>query len=159
MKQAIYAGSFDPITNGHIDIIERAQKLFTEIHVGVIKNLDKAPLFTVEERISMIRKLFRPETGISVSGFKGLLVDFARKKKIFTIIRGLRAVSDFDYELQMALTNRKLEARLDTVFLMTDAKYSFLSSSLVRQIAAYQGDVSPFVPKIVEKTLKEKFLS
>ena len=154
MKKAIYAGSFDPITFGHIDIINRASTMFDELTIAVIHNPDKQALFSIEERTIMIRSLFDSES-IRVDSFKGLMVDFVREKHIYTLVRGLRAVSDFDYEFQMALTNRQLESKLETVFLMTASEYSYLSSSLVKQLASYQEDVSSFVPKIVSDRLKE----
>lgn len=157
MKKAIYAGSFDPITNGHIDIIQRALGLFDEIHIAVIQNSAKNPLFTLPERIELIKSIFASYPNVIVEGFEGLLVDYAFKKNIFTLIRGLRAVSDFDYEFQMALMNRKLQPKIDTVFLMTDQKYSYLSSSLVKQIAKFQTDITEFVPDIVKKALERKW--
>jgi pantetheine-phosphate adenylyltransferase len=157
MKKAIYPGSFDPITNGHIDIIKRALPLFDEVHIAVIQNPTKStPFFSIQERIQLIKELFHDNPAIMIEGFEGLLADYARQKNIFTIIRGLRAVSDFDFEFQMALTNRKLEAKIDTIFLMTDEKYSYLSSSLVRQLAQLNGPIGQFVPEIIEKALKGK---
>jgi pantetheine-phosphate adenylyltransferase len=157
MKKAIYAGSFDPITNGHIDIINRALSLFDEVLIAVIYNPNKNALFTIKERIDLIKKVFKNNTRIEVEGFEGLLVEFAYHKKIFTLIRGLRAVSDFDYEFQMALMNRKLQPKIDTVFLMTDQKYSYLSSSLVKQIAHFNADISDLIPAEIKKALKDKF--
>ncbi len=157
MKKAIYPGSFDPITNGHLDVVERAYKLFGEIHIAVIQNPGKNSLFSVEERIDHIQKLFHGKPGVFVEGFRGLLIDYAKKKSIFTIIRGLRAVSDFEYEFQMALTNRHLCPELDTVFLMTDDKYSYLSSSLVKQVASFNGNITDFVPGLIQQELKRKF--
>lgn len=159
MKKAIYPGSFDPITNGHIDIVNRAQKLYGEIHIGVIENPNKMPLFSSIERIALIQSVFAKRPGIVIEGFQGLLVDYAKKKQIFTIIRGLRAVSDFDYEFQMALTNRHLYPEIDTVFLMTDEKYSYLSSSLVKQVAKYNGNIDSFVPLPIRRALKGKYPS
>ena len=153
---AIYAGSFDPITNGHLDIIQRALNIFDIVHVSVIDNLEKHPLFTIDERIDLISNSLNSDRVI-VEGFQGLLVNYARKKNIFSLIRGLRAVSDFDYEFQMSLINRAQEPRLDTVFLMTDQKYSYLSSSIVRQLAKLNGDVSEYVSDYVKNKLKEKF--
>ena len=155
-KEAIYAGSFDPITFGHIDIIKRALNVFDTVYVSVIENIDKQSLFSMKERIDIIQNSLDID-GVVVEGFQGLLVDFARKKEIFTLIRGLRAVSDFEYEFQMSLTNRHQDHRIDTVFLMTDQRYSYLSSSIVRQLAKLGGDISDFVPNYVETKLKEKF--
>ena len=156
MKKAIYPGSFDPITNGHIDVLRRASRVFDEVHIAVIQNPEKNSFFTIEERIENLQKLFQTEPKIQIEGFKGLLVDYAKKKDIYTIIRGLRAVSDFDFEFQMALTNRNLESKIDTVFLMTDEKYSYLSSSLVRQLAKLNGPIGQFVPDLIEQALREK---
>ncbi len=156
MKKAIYPGSFDPITNGHIDVLRRASRVFDEVHIAVIQNPEKNSFFTIEERIEHLKNLFRDEPEIQIEGFKGLLVDYAKKKDIYTIIRGLRAVSDFDFEFQMALTNRNLESKIDTVFLMTDEKYSYLSSSLVRQLAKLHGPIAQFVPDLIEQALREK---
>ncbi|MFC1754059.1 pantetheine-phosphate adenylyltransferase [Thermoproteota archaeon] len=156
MKQAVYPGSFDPITNGHIDIVKRASRLFDELYIGVIANPQKKALFSVDERISLIQDVFKNEPNVFVQGFEGLLIDFVCQKKITNIIRGLRAVSDFDYEFQMALTNRKLQPDINTVFFMTDAKYSYLSSSLVKELAYFNADVSDFVPGIVLDHLKQK---
>ncbi|MSR88855.1 MAG: pantetheine-phosphate adenylyltransferase [Candidatus Margulisbacteria bacterium] len=156
MKKAIYPGSFDPITNGHIDVLRRASRVFDEVHIAVIQNPEKNSFFTIEERIEHLQELFRSEPEIQIEGFKGLLVDYAKKKDIYTIIRGLRAVSDFDFEFQMALTNRNLESKIDTVFLMTDEKYSYLSSSLVRQLAKLNGPIGQFVPDLIEQALREK---
>jgi pantetheine-phosphate adenylyltransferase len=156
MQAAIYPGSFDPITNGHLDVVRRALSLVNRVVVGVIYNPEKNPLFSLEERMDLIRTLFKDEPRVEVASFSGLLIDFARLQNVYTIIRGLRAVSDFDYEFQMAITNRHLCPKLDTVFLMTDVDYSYLSSSLVKQVARFGGDVSSFVPMEIELKLKEK---
>jgi len=156
MQAAIYPGSFDPITNGHLDVVRRALSLVNRVVVGVIYNPEKNPLFSLEERMDLIRTLFKDEPRVEVASFSGLLIDFARLQNVYTIIRGLRAVSDFDYEFQMAITNRHLCPKLDTVFLMTDVDYSYLSSSLVKQVARFGGDVSSFVPIEIELKLKEK---
>jgi pantetheine-phosphate adenylyltransferase len=153
---AIYAGSFDPITKGHLDIIERALNIFDVVYVSVIENIDKSALFTIEQRIDLIKNSIQSDR-IVVEGFKGLLVDYARKKNIFKLIRGLRAVSDFEYEFQMSLTNRSQDSRIDTVFLMTDQSYSYLSSSIVRQLAKLNGDISQYVPPYVKTKLEEKY--
>lgn len=157
-RQAIYAGSFDPITFGHLDVIDRALRMVDHLIVAVTANYEKSGLFSVQERIELITGSLKNQSNISCQSFDGLLVDFAIEKGVFTIVRGLRAVSDFDYEFQMALTNRRLNDQLDTIFLMTDQEYSFLSSRLVRQVASFGSDVSQFVPPIVCKALKEKFL-
>ena len=153
MKIGVYPGSFDPITNGHLDIIDRAAKLFDKVYVAVIRNPEKKPAFDIESRIEMIKATVKDN--VEVDGFDGLLIDYVKKVKAHAIIRGLRAVSDFDYEFQMALTNRKMDPDIETVFLMTDYKYSYLSSSFVKQIARLGGDVSSFVPKDVEAKLKK----
>ena len=152
----IYAGSFDPITNGHLDIIHRALKIFDTVYVSVIDNIEKDPLFSMDERIDLISNSIQSDR-IIVEGFQGLLVDYARKKNIFNLIRGLRAVSDFEYEFQMSLTNRSQDPRIDTVFLMTEQSYSYLSSSIVRQLAKLNGNISDYVSDYVRIKLKEKF--
>jgi pantetheine-phosphate adenylyltransferase len=157
MKTAIYPGSFDPITNGHLDIIKRALKLFDRLIVAVGANMEKNPLFSVKEREELISESTKG-LNVEIDSFDGLLVDYAKKKKITTIVRSLRALSDFEYEFQMAVVNRKLAPDMESVFLMTDKDYFFLNSSVVKQIAMHHGNVSCFVPKNVEKKLKEKFL-
>ena len=157
MRKAIYPGSFDPITNGHVDIVHRALNLFEEVTIAIFKNPQKDPFFSVEERLSLTSEVFKDTPNLKVTAFSGLVTEFAEQSNIFTIIRGLRAVSDFDYEFQMALTNRRLNAKIETLFLMTDATYAYLSSSLVKQLARFNGDVSPFVPQKIEKALKNKF--
>lgn len=156
MKKAIYPGSFDPITNGHIDIIRRARKMFEEVTVAVAKNPDKKPFFSYEEREKMISQIFEDDPKIKVIKYSGLLVDLAKENNIYTFIRGLRAVTDFDYEFQLAMTNKTLNDKIDTVFLMTEGKYSYLSSNVVRQLAKFKGDVSSFVPPLVEFEMKRK---
>lgn len=152
---AVYPGSFDPITKGHIDVIERAAALFDLVYVAVIQNPEKAPLFGFAERVEMIGKSITQVKNARVDSFDGLLINYVKSKKSCAIIRGLRAVSDFDYEFQMALTNRKMYPQAETIFLMTDAKYSYLNSGLVRQIARWGGDVSEFVTPFVAKKLKK----
>ena len=155
-KISIYPGTFDPITYGHIDVVNRAARLFGTVIVLVARNTSKAPLFTADERITMMRDIFRNNRKVSIDGFEHLLVDYARKKKASVIIRGLRAVSDFEYEFQMALTNRKLDPRIDTVFLMPDERYTYLNSSIVREIARVGGNISDFVPPKVRRLVQAK---
>jgi len=160
VKLAIYPGTFDPITNGHLDIVKRALKLFDRLIIAIGENPAKNPLFTLEERIFMINEAIQdlPERNlIEVESFSGLLVDYAKRKGAIAIIRGLRAVSDFEYELQLALMNRKLSNSIDTVFLMPSLKWIFLSSSIIKEAAKFGGDVSDLVPPIVVQKLKEKF--
>lgn len=154
---AIYPGTFDPVTNGHLDIIERASKLFDKVIITVAVNSSKKPLFTKEERLDMIKNVTKKFKNVTVDVFDGLLVAYAKKKKASVIIRGLRAISDFDYEFQIALTNRKLEPEVNTIFLMPSEKYSFLNSSLVRELASFKANVKEFVPDYVFKKLKEKY--
>jgi pantetheine-phosphate adenylyltransferase len=156
MKTAIYPGTFDPITYGHIDVIERACEIFDKVIVMVARNTSKTALFNVEERVQMIRLVVKKYKNVQVDSFQGLVVDYARRKKATAIVRGLRAVSDFEYEFQMALTNRKLAAEITTVFLMPHEKYTYLNSSLVREIAMMGGEVTDFVPKRVKNELEKK---
>jgi len=155
-RRALYPGSFDPVTYGHIDLIDRARQLFDEVHVAVAINNEKKPLFSFEERIQLLKQAIAGKKGVTVHGFDGLMVDFAKAKKIGTIIRGLRATSDFDYEFQMALTNRLLAEEIDTMFLMPSEKHFYLSSRLIKEISRLGGDVSKFVPPFVKKALKER---
>ena len=155
MKLAIYPGSFDPVTNGHIDVIKRATKLFDRVIVAVIRNPEKKPQFGLNERVEMLKLSAQGLRNVVIDSFEGLLVDYARKKRARTIVRGLRAVSDFDYEFQMALTNRKMAPEIETLFMMTDYKYSYLSSSFVKQIAKLGGNISGLVPKAVRDKLKK----
>jgi pantetheine-phosphate adenylyltransferase len=154
--KAIYPGSFDPITFGHLDIIKRASKIFSEVFVVVMENKRKKYTFSLEERIEMIKECTKDIANIKVDYFNGLLIDYLQKNKIDVIIRGLRAVTDFEYELQMAMANKEMCPHTDTVFLMTDKKYSFISSSLVKEVAYFGGDISRWVPKNVEKKLIQK---
>jgi pantetheine-phosphate adenylyltransferase len=156
-KIAIYPGSFDPITFGHIDILERAAVLFDKVVIALAVNLDKKPLFTLEERREMIAEAVVHLPNVEVKENEGLMVDFARRLGAIALIRGLRAVSDFEFEFQMALMNRKLDARLITVFLMPHDSYTYLNSTIVREVARFGGDVSQFVPPGVARRLKEKF--
>jgi pantetheine-phosphate adenylyltransferase len=155
-KIAIYPGSFDPITYGHIDIIKRASTLFDEVIVAVARNIAKTPLFSEEERADMIKQAIRDLPTVRVDSFQGLLIDYARHVGAQAIIRGLRAVTDFEYELQMALVNRKLDESVITVFLMPHEKYSYLNSSIVKELARFNGEVSSFVPPHVEEKLMYK---
>lgn len=160
MKVAIYPGTFDPITYGHLDVLERACRLFDHIVITVAKNPGKSPIFSAAERMELIHEAVSRLNGgekISVETFDGLIVNFAREKKARAIIRGLRAISDFEYELQMALVNRRLNAEVSTVFLMPHEKYTYLNSSIVRELASLGGDISNFVPPIVEERLLAKF--
>ena len=157
MEAAFYPGSFDPITYGHLNIIERAQSIFSRITVLVAVNTFKEPLFSPQENVDMIRETTRSWSRVDVDFTEGLLIDYAREKNIRTAVRGLRAVTDFENEFSMALTNRNLWPEFDTVFLMTSSEYMYLSSSVVRQIAQMVGEVGQFVPACVEQKLKEKF--
>jgi pantetheine-phosphate adenylyltransferase len=153
-RPAIYPGTFDPITYGHIDVVNRAASMFPRVIILVARNPVKTPMFTDTERIAMIREVFRGRKNISVDGFDGLLVDYARHTRATAIIRGLRAVSDFEYEFQMALMNRKLYSGIDTVFLAPDERYTYLNSSIVREVARLGGDIDEFVPPVVRKRLR-----
>ncbi|MCU0373151.1 MAG: pantetheine-phosphate adenylyltransferase [Ignavibacteria bacterium] len=154
---AIYPGTFDPVTNGHLDVIDRAAKLFDEVIVAVAVNINKAPLFTDEERMDMIKKCTGKYGNVKVEKFNRLLVHYAKEKKASVIVRGLRAVSDFEFEFQMSLTNRKLGPEVTTIYLMPNEKYTYLNSSLIRELSKFRGDISCFVPRYVEKKLKEKY--
>ncbi len=156
-KKAVYPGSFDPITNGHFDIIQRGLKIFDSLLIAVLENPKKKPLFSTKERISMIQETFAGYKNVEVKSFKGLLVEFARKNRAKIVIRGLRAISDFEYEFQMALMNRKLDPEIETFFMMPSVNYSFLSSNLVKEIFMLGGCLKDLVPKQAEKMLKEKF--
>lgn len=153
---AIYPGSFDPVTNGHLDLIERGEKMFDRLIVAVLKNVEKEPLFSVSERVEMLRQVTKRWDSVEVDVFEGLLVDYARKRSAAVILRGIRAVSDYEYELQMALMNRKLEPRLETVFMLPGESYSYLSAKLVREIAKLGGPLAGLVPPLVEQRIRSK---
>ena len=156
MLRGIYPGSFDPVTLGHIDIIERSSKMVDELIVGVLQNKAKTPLFSVEERVRMLKEVTKHLPNVKIVSFEGLLVQFAKQMEAKVIIRGLRAITDFEYELQMAQTNHKLEPEIETIFLTTNLEYSFLSSSTVKEVASFGGDISQFVPDVIEKKIQEK---
>ncbi len=158
MKRAVYPGSFDPMTLGHLDVIKRASKMFDELIVSVLNNKEKSPLFSVEERVNIIKEAVKDLPNVQVDSFSGLLINYAASRDIHVAVRGLRAVTDFEYELQLAQTNRQLSNEaLDTVFLTTSLEYAYLSSSGVKEIAYFGGDVSPCVPDFVAKLIYEKY--
>jgi pantetheine-phosphate adenylyltransferase len=159
MRRAIYPGSFDPVTNGHLDVIERAVKLFDEVIVAVASNSQKQPLFTAQERMALLQETVPSPERVRFATLDGLLVEFAREAGACAIVRGLRAVSDFEFEFQMALMNRKLEAGVETIFLMPKEEYTYLSSRIVKEIARLGGDVSSFVPECVVAALRAKHAS
>ena len=153
---AIYPGSFDPVTNGHLDLIGRGEQMFDRLIVAVLKNVEKEPLFSVPERVEMLREVTKHWESVEVDVFEGLLVDYARKRGAGVILRGIRAISDYEYELQMALMNRKLEPRLETVFMLPGESYSYLSAKLVREIAQLGGPLVGLVPPVVEERIRRK---
>ena len=155
-RLAIYPGSFDPVTNGHLDIIERGLKLFDRIIVAVLLNISKKPLFTVEERLELLRQSVQQFPNVEVDAFSGLLVDYAAKHKANAVLRGMRAVSDFEHEFQMALMNRRLNRKIETVFLMTGLRWIFTSSSIIKEAARFGGQIKELVPPVVYERLKEK---
>jgi pantetheine-phosphate adenylyltransferase len=157
MRTAIYPGSFDPLTNGHLDVIKRATKLFDHVIVAVAKSESKHPLFTLEERLALVRQSVGSLRNVEADAFDGLLVEYAIRRSASAVVRGLRAVSDFEFEFQLALMNRKLDERVETIFMMPKDTYTFLSSRIVKEIARLNGDVSAFVPARVQTALKEKF--
>ncbi len=157
MRTAIYPGSFDPLTNGHLDVVHRAAKLFDRVVVAVAKNESKKPLFSLKERLKLVQVAIGGMANVEADSFEGLLVDYAERQQGHTIIRGLRAVSDFEFEFQLALMNRKLNGRVETIFMMPKETYTFLSSRLVKEIACLGGNVEPFVPEHVRTALSEKF--
>lgn len=154
---AICPGSFDPITLGHLDIIKRGAKIFEKVYIVVLNNTSKNPLFTVEERIELIRQATKDIPNVEVDSYRGLLVEYVRSKNANVILRGLRAVSDFEYEMQITSVNSTLQPEIETFFMMTKSKYSFLSSSIVKEVAKYDGDIKGFVPPVVEQALREKY--
>lgn len=154
---AIYPGTFDPFTNGHLDLIERSTHLFDKLIVAILRNEEKRPLFTVGERQAMLTEVLQPYPNVEVDAFEGLLVEFAARRGASVILRGIRAISDYEYELQMALMNRRLHPEIETVFLLASEAYSFISSRLVKEVAALGGNISGLVPAIVEERLKRKF--
>jgi pantetheine-phosphate adenylyltransferase len=156
---AIYPGSFDPLTNGHVDIIQRGSGLFDRIVVAMLVNIEKAPLFTVAERVDIAREVFAKYPNVEVDTFDGLLVDYARRRQASVLVRGLRAVSDFEYEMQMALMNRRLNPDVETVFMMPAEPYTYVSSRLVKEVVALCGSVTGIVPTVVEDRLREKKLA
>ena len=158
MKIAVYPGSFDPATYGHLDVIRRAAVSFDKVIVGVLHNSSKSPLFSVEERVNILKKATQDIPNVEVRSFRGLAVDFAKECQAHTIVRGLRAITDFEYELQMAQTNRMLShGKIDTVFLTTSLEYAYLSSSAIKQIASFDGDITPCVPDFVAKLIYDKY--
>jgi len=156
-RVAIYPGSFDPVTNGHIDIVERGLKLFDKIIVTILHNPAKKSLFTLEERVGMLEESLKSYPAIEIDTFEGLLVNYAQKRKAHAILRGLRAVSDFEYEFQLALMNRRLNREVQTIFLMTGMRWIYTSSSIIKEASQFGGDINGMVPPVVDKKLKEKF--
>ena len=156
MKIGIYPGSFDPVTKGHLDIIERSSKIVDRLIVAVLNNNEKTPLFSVDERVNMLREVTKGLENVSIDSFSGLLVDYAKKNQATIIIRGLRAVTDFEYELQMSQTNRIMYPGVDTIFLTTSLEYAYLSSSIVKEVSRYGGDISQFVPDFVVSKIHKK---
>ena len=155
--RAVYPGSFDPVTNGHIDLIQRSSALFDKVIVALLRNTEKTPLFTIPEREEMLEHAVRGLKNVSVTSFAGLLVDFAEQVGATVIVRGIRAISDYEYELQMALMNRRLSSKVETVFMLPAESYSFLSSKLVKEVAQLGGSIHGFVPADVEKRLRSKY--
>ena len=153
---AVYPGTFDPLTNGHVDIITRGAELFDRIIVAILVNAEKSPLFTIDERIEIIRAVFKGEPNVEVDTFDGLLVDYMERKQADVIVRGLRAISDFEFEFQMALMNRRLDAKIQTVFMMPAEQYTYISSRLIKEVVALGGRIHGLVPEIVETRLREK---
>lgn len=157
MRRAVYPGSFDPVTFGHLDVIRRSSALVDELIVGVLNNNTKTPLFSVEERVKILLEVTKDISNVRIESFTGLSVDFVKKCDAGFLVRGLRAITDFDYELQMAQTNRIMNPEIDTIFLTTSLEYAYLSSSTVKEVAAYGGDISKFVPEIAVKEMQKKY--
>ena len=158
MKAAVYPGSFDPVTYGHLDVIVRASQIFDELTVSVLNNTQKSPLFSVEERVNILKEATKGLPNVKVDSFSGLLIDYAKNNNIHVVIRGLRAITDFEFELQVAQTNRKLSnEEIDTIFLTTSLEYAYLSSSSVKEIASFNGDILPCVPEFVADLVYEKY--
>jgi pantetheine-phosphate adenylyltransferase len=156
MRSAIYPGSFDPVTNGHLDIIERAAKIFDEVVVAVTVNIGKSPMFTIEERLSMLKEAAKHLPNVRVDSFDGLLVRYAEAQGASVIVKGLRALSDFEFEFEMALMNRRLDTEIETVFMMTNVEYSYLSSSIIKEVSNFGGPIDGLVPEVVLDYLKQK---
>lgn len=157
MKTGIYPGTFDPVTNGHLDLVKRGLRIFDEIIIAVAPSPKKQPLFTLEERMKLIKEAVKDFRNVKVEAFNGLLVDYVKSKGGAAIIRGLRAVSDFEYELQTALMNRRLDMTIETVFMMPSEEYSFLTSTIVKEVASFGGSIKELVPEVVERAIREKF--
>lgn len=158
MKIAVYPGSFDPTTNGHLDIVKRSGLLFDKVIVAVLNNPNKKPLFSVEERVDILRRTCKDIENVEIDCFSGLLIDYAKSKNACAIVKGLRAVSDFEYELQMAHMNKKLNPNIETIFIMTNSRYSYLSSSLVKEVARFGGCIKGLVPEIIEDEIHNRFI-
>ena len=156
MKTAVYPGSFDPVTLGHLDIIERSARMSDQLIIGVLNNNSKTPLFSVQERVNMLKEVTASLPNVEIQSFEGLLIDFVRQNGAAIIVRGLRAITDFEYELQLAQTNRVIAPEVDTIFLTTNLKYSYLSSSIVKEIAEYDGDISEFLHPAIAARVREK---